>query len=69
MKDFNVLRSWFPRRKMEEVTRPVYKSDFNWTNYASRAQLRCVLGLWVIRESEQHPYRTRNWVNRWGNIL
>ena len=35
---------------MSEVTRPVYKSDFNWTNYASRAQLRCLLGLLAIRE-------------------
>ena len=49
-KELNVLRSWFPRRKMEEVTRPVYRSDFNWTNYATRAQLRCLLGVLVIRE-------------------
>lgn len=35
---------------MEEVTRPVYKSDFNWTNVATRANLRCLLGLLVIRE-------------------
>ena len=46
----NILRSWFPRRKMEEVSRPVYKSDQNWTNYATRAQVRCLLGLLVIRE-------------------
>jgi len=48
--DLAILRSWFPRGNMEEVTRPVYRSDFNWTNYASRAQLRCALGLAVIRE-------------------
>ena len=47
---FAVLRSWFPRRKMDEVTRPVYRSDWNWTNYASRAQVRVALGLAVIRE-------------------
>jgi len=35
---------------MEEVTRPVYRSDFNWTNYATRGQLRCALGLLAIRE-------------------
>ena len=49
-RQFAILRSWFPRRKMEEVTRPVYRSDFNWTNYATRAQIRCFLGLAVIRE-------------------
>merc|ERR1719213_1572225 len=49
-KELAVLRSWFPRRKMEEVTRPVYRSDFNWTNYATRAQVRVALGLAVIRE-------------------
>jgi hypothetical protein len=48
--DFSVLKSWFPRRSMDEVTRPVYRSDFNPTSYASRAQVRCVLGLLVIRE-------------------
>lgn len=41
---------WFPKGKHLEVTRPVYKSDFNWTNYASRAQMRVVLGLLAIRE-------------------
>jgi hypothetical protein len=35
---------------MEEVTRPVYKSDFNYTNVATRANLRCLLGILVIRE-------------------
>ena len=35
---------------MEEVTRPVYRSDFNWTSVATRANLRCLLGLLVIRE-------------------
>jgi hypothetical protein len=35
---------------MDEITRPVYRSDFNWTNYCGRAQLRVLLGLAVIRE-------------------
>ena len=35
---------------MNEVTRPVYRSDYNFTNYTTRAQLRCLLGLWCIRE-------------------
>merc|ERR1712147_14719 len=33
-----ILRSWFPRRRMDEVTRPVYRSDFNWTNHATHAK-------------------------------
>jgi hypothetical protein len=36
--DLAILRSWFKRNKLNDVvTRPVYKSDFNWTNYATRA--------------------------------
>lgn len=49
-KELAILNSWFPRRQMNEVTRPVYRSDFNWTNYATRAQIRVALGLAVIRE-------------------
>ena len=45
-----IMRSWFPKRKMEEITRPVYRSDFNWTSYAQRATVRVGLGLLVIRE-------------------
>jgi hypothetical protein len=48
--DLAVVSSWVPKRQMTEVTRPVYRSDFNPTNYASRAQLRCLLGLMAIRE-------------------
>lgn len=50
---------WFPRGKMLEVTRPVYKSDFNFTNYASRAQLRVILGLLAIRELPLKNFYTR----------
>jgi hypothetical protein len=44
------------------ITRPVYKSDFNWTNYASRAQLRCALGLFVIRELPIKSFYIRCWL-------
>ena len=44
---------------MEEVTRPVYRSDFNYTNYAGRAQLRVGLGLWLIRELPIKNFYTR----------
>lgn len=60
--DFAILRSWFPRRKMEEVTRPVYRSDFNFTNYTTRAQVRVVLGLLVIRELPVKNFYVRCWL-------
>ena len=60
--DLAILRSWFPYKKMEEVTRPVFRSDFNWTNYASRAQLRCVLGLMFIRELPIKNFYVRCWL-------
>lgn len=37
-KELDILASWFPRSKANEMfVRPVEKSDFNWTNYATRA--------------------------------
>lgn len=44
------------------VTRPVYRSDFNWTSYASRAQVRCLLGLMVIRELPIKNFYVRCWL-------
>ena len=36
--DFDILKSWFPRDKYEDyLIRPCEKSDWNWTNYATRA--------------------------------
>jgi hypothetical protein len=36
--DIDILASWFPKSKYEEIlVRPALKSDWNWTNYASRA--------------------------------
>ena len=49
--DIAILASWFPKNKYDEfIVRPASKSDWNWTNYASRGQLRCLLALGVIRE-------------------
>ena len=45
------------------VTRPVYRSDFNWTNYTSRAQLRCLLGLLFIRELPIKNFYVRCWLS------
>ena len=35
---------------MNELTRPVYRSDENFTNYTTRAQIRTLIGLLAIRE-------------------
>merc|ERR1711957_196707 len=37
--DLAVLQSWFPKDDLTMITRPAYKSDFDWTSYASRAQV------------------------------
>ena len=49
-------------RVQDVLTRPVYKSDFNWTNYATRAQLRCAIGLMVIRELPVKNFYIRCWL-------
>ena len=46
----------------EVITRPAHKSDFNWTNYATRAQLRVVLGYLVIRELPIKNFYIRAWL-------
>ena len=49
--DLSILASWFPKSKYNEIiVRPASRSDWNPTSYATRAQLRCLLGLAVIRE-------------------
>lgn len=60
----DILASWFPRSKANEIlVRPVEKSDFNWTNYATRAQLRVLLGLAVIRELPIKNFYIRCWLS------
>lgn len=37
-KELDILSSWFPKKKADEIiTRPAEQSDWNWTNYATRA--------------------------------
>jgi hypothetical protein len=61
--ELSIVRSWFKHDKpLDVITRPVYRSDFNWTNYATRAQLRCVLGLMVIREMPIKNFYVRCWI-------
>ena len=63
-KDLDILSSWFPKSKVNDiVVRPVAKSDWNWTNYATRAQLRCLLGLLVIRELPVKNFYVRCWIS------
>ena len=62
--DLDILSSWFPKSKTNDiVVRPVSKSDWNWTNYATRAQLRCLLGLAVIRELPVKNFYVRCWIS------
>jgi hypothetical protein len=57
------LKSWFPRSKYNDIlVRPVNKSDWNWTNYATRAQLRVGLGMLVIRELPIKNFYIRCWI-------
>ena len=63
-KELDILSSWFPRKKADEIiTRPAEKSDWNWTNYATRAQVRCLLGLAVIRELPIKNFYIRCWIS------
>ena len=62
--DIAILASWFPKSRYEEIiVRPATKSDWNWTNYASRAQVRCLLGIAVIRELPIKNFYIRCWLS------
>ena len=62
-KDITILRSWFKRDRPEDtITRPAYRSDWNWTSYTSRAQLRVLLGVLVIRELPVKNFYVRCWL-------
>jgi hypothetical protein len=57
------LASWFTKDKFNEnLTRPVNKSDFNFTNYTTRQQLRFALGYLVIRELPIKSFYIRSWI-------
>ena len=58
------MKSWFRKDRLDDiVTRPVYKSDFNWTNVATRGQLRVLLGYLVIREMPIKSFYIRSWIS------
>jgi hypothetical protein len=62
-RDIDILKSWFPKSRYEDIiVRPVTKSDWNWTTYASRATVRCGLGLLVIREMPIKNFYMRCWI-------
>ena len=62
--DINVLSSWFKDASPEDLmVRPANKSDWNWTNYATKAQIRCVLGLAAIRELPIKNFYIRCWLS------
>jgi hypothetical protein len=62
-KDLNTLSSWFKRDNFDAIaTRPVYRSDWNWTSYHTRAQVRVLLGLAFIRELPIRNFYVRCWI-------
>jgi hypothetical protein len=63
-RDLEILASWFPKDIANDlIVRPVSKSDWNWTSYATRGQLRCMLGLAVIRELPIKNFYIRCWLS------
>eukprot|EP00356_Strombidium_inclinatum_P003628 CAMPEP_0170485220 /NCGR_PEP_ID=MMETSP0208-20121228/4533_1 /TAXON_ID=197538 /ORGANISM="Strombidium inclinatum, Strain S3" /LENGTH=209 /DNA_ID=CAMNT_0010758801 /DNA_START=40 /DNA_END=667 /DNA_ORIENTATION=+ len=62
-RDLSVLKSWFNKDKPEDyLVRPATPSDYNWTRYATKAQVRCLLGLLVIRELPIKSFYARCWL-------
>ena len=63
-KDIAVLNSWFNPHNLEDIaTRPCNRSDFNFTNYHTRAQIRVGLGLLLIREMPIRNFYVRCWIS------
>lgn len=63
--DLKLLSSWFPRGRenlAKIAPRPAYRSDFNYTEYYTRAQLRGALGLLLLRELPIKNFYVRCWV-------
>ena len=62
-RDIDILSSWFPRSRAEEIiVRPVEKSDFNTTSYATRSQVRGTLAIIAIREMPIKSFYVRCWI-------
>lgn len=49
-KELAILASWFPKRKMEELVRPAYRSDVNFTATGWLANARLAVAVFFIRE-------------------
>ena len=61
-KDLNIIATWAPLYQMKHLSRPAYQSDFNYTNYTTRAQFRVLLGYLFIRELPVKNFYVRCWV-------
>jgi hypothetical protein len=61
-KELAILASWFPKRKMEEVVRPAYKSDVNFTETAMLVNIRTAVALFVLRELPIKSFYTRAFI-------
>ena len=63
-KELDIVATWTDRKLPANILiRPCNKSDWNWTNVATRAQLRCVLGLLAIRELPIKNFYIRCWIS------
>ena len=49
-KDLAMLASWFPKGDMDNVIRPVYRSEWNYTMEANRINVRAAITLFICRE-------------------
>lgn len=62
-KELAILRSWFPAGcTARMLTRPAYKSDFNFSDYSTRAQVRTLIACMVIRELPVKNFYSRCWL-------
>jgi hypothetical protein len=61
-KELAILASWFPKRKMEEVVRPAYKSGVNFTETAMLVNIRTAVALFVLRELPIKSFYTKAFI-------
>lgn len=58
------MASYLDKKNFDKMApRPAYKSDFNFTNYATRSQARVLLGLLAIRELPIKSFYVRAWLS------
>ena len=58
-KDLAILASWFPKRNMDEVVRPAYRSEYNFNAHVTRQNLAVLLAGLFMRELPIKSFYTR----------